>query len=311
MALNKRTLILSSIILATSILGLLAFKSASVNPTQQNLIKEERKASQESKDYWYDGTAEISSYQLTQARYGELHKGTAVLVYVTEQFSSQSNTKADRPNYDDIPVLKLNKTVKFNTGIYPYSMMNSTFFPFEDGDQSVKISTSIQEWCGMTYTEMTNRGSLKFSHNSYFEGASYADKTIANALLEDDLWSLLRLNPELVPIGKVSLIPSMLYLSLMHQENKPYEAAASLEKGSDGTSSYSLSYPSLNRTLSIKFNSAFPYEVLGWDETYQSGYGPAKKQLTTQALLKKTLKTDYWNKNSNADSELRSTLGLN
>ena len=44
-------------------------------------------------DYWYRGQAEITSYDLEQARYGELRSGTAVLVFVTEDFSKGQITK--------------------------------------------------------------------------------------------------------------------------------------------------------------------------------------------------------------------------
>ena len=33
-------------------------------------------------DYWYQGKAELSSYTLEQARYGEIHKGEAVYFYI-------------------------------------------------------------------------------------------------------------------------------------------------------------------------------------------------------------------------------------
>ena len=102
-------------------------------------------------DYWYAGDAEITSYTLSQDRYGEIHDGQAVLVFVTEPFSPSANTKADRPDNKSVSVLKLNYTKKFNTGVYPYSMMNSTFFPIDNGQHSMKISSSSQEWCGHTY----------------------------------------------------------------------------------------------------------------------------------------------------------------
>ncbi len=41
--------------------------------------------------YWYKGTAEITSYQLSQVRYGEVHKGTAVHIFVTENFLSNND----------------------------------------------------------------------------------------------------------------------------------------------------------------------------------------------------------------------------
>ena len=37
--------------------------------------------------YWYAGEAELNSYTLSQARYGENHEGEAVLIFVTEDFS--------------------------------------------------------------------------------------------------------------------------------------------------------------------------------------------------------------------------------
>lgn len=147
-----------------------------------------RVVKEEMKEYWYDGKAEISSYNLKQIRYGEIHEGTVVLIYVTEPFSKKHNTKADYANTDNIPILKLNTSKKLNTGIYPYSMMNSTFFPFNTGNTSLKISASIQEWCGMTYTEISNNGkNLCFNLDSYFENASFKNKTNKIELSEDDI----------------------------------------------------------------------------------------------------------------------------
>ena len=34
-------------------------------------------------DYWYQGKAELSRYDLKQVRYGEIHQGDAVLIFVT------------------------------------------------------------------------------------------------------------------------------------------------------------------------------------------------------------------------------------
>ncbi len=107
--------------------------------------------------YWNQGKAEISSYQLEQARYGEIHKGTAVLIFVSEPFSTSEFVKADYPGMDNVQVLKLNATKQFTTGIYPYSMMTSSFFPLDGSTNSLKISCSSQEWCGHTYMEMTRK----------------------------------------------------------------------------------------------------------------------------------------------------------
>ncbi|MFT6936178.1 MAG: hypothetical protein ACJA1N_000473 [Saprospiraceae bacterium] len=262
------------------------------------------------KDYWYNGEAEISSYELSQARYGEMHEGKAVLIFVTEHFSPKSGTKADNPKKDAIPVLKLNATKKFNTGIYPYSMMNSTFFPFENGEHSIKITNTSQEWCGHTFMELENKSKFKVSLESYFEGESFENKTLAKANLEDDIWSKIRLNPTDLPTGKMEMIPSFFYLRLRHTELKAYEVTATLSKIDAEISQYSINYPTLNRTLNIQFETAFPYKILGWDETYKSGFGENTATLTTTAKRIKTIKSDYWNKHNNSDKPLRKELGL-
>ncbi|MGB3364388.1 MAG: hypothetical protein WBB48_06385, partial [Thermodesulfobacteriota bacterium] len=115
--------------------------------------------SEEFKAYWYDGKAEITSYKLEQARYGELHEGYAVMVFVTEDFSKTKQVKLDNPqnaNGDDVKVLKLNRIKKFDTGIYRYSMMDSVFTPVYIGEHpnTLKITSSSQEWCGNTFTQL-------------------------------------------------------------------------------------------------------------------------------------------------------------
>lgn len=315
--LNAKMLILLSSTLLVICGGIHSCADASANKSLLNEISEntydlekERTVSSETKRLWFDGKAELSSYKLTQARYGETHEGTAVLVYVTEPFSTTANTKADHDHPGNISILKLNKTLKFNTGIYPYSMMNSTFFPLEYGTASLKLSSSVQEWCGMTYLEMKNADKFVFEFDSYFEGFTYKNKTLDKTILEDDLWSLIRLNPELLPIGNQLVIPSMFFLRLRNKMPEAYEATLSLEKDSQGMSNYTLVYPALERVITISFNTGFPHEILGWEDTHYSGYGDEKKKLTSKAERLKTIRTDYWNQNHNEDSGWRGKLDL-
>ncbi|MGB3608106.1 MAG: septum formation inhibitor Maf, partial [Psychroserpens sp.] len=58
------------------------------------------------------------------------------------------------------------------------------------------------------------------------------------------------------------------------------------------------------------YNTNFPYEILSWEETYNDGYGSNAARLTTKATRLKTIKSPYWNKNSNTDENLRETLKL-
>ena len=285
--------------------------------SEENLIntnspkeKPSKALSEAFKKYWYAGKAELTSYELTQARYGELREGKAVLVYVTEDFLPEVQVKADRRNANNIPVLKLNATKNFLTGIYPYSIMTSTFYPVKDNRHAIKISTSMQEWCGHIYTQLNNRGQFDITSHSYFEGEADKSFSIEKTLLENEIWNKIRINPEELPVGdNLMIIPSLEYTRLKHVPVKAYAAKATMSKEGDFTN-YSIEYAELNRTLSIQFNTAFPHEIEGWTETFKSGFGPKAKQLTTSAKKIKSIKSAYWGKNSNIHLPLRDSLGI-
>ncbi len=262
--------------------------------------------SSEFKGYWYAGEAEISSYKLEQARYGEIREGNAVLVYVTEDFLPEKQVKADIRNADNIPVLKLNSTKNFITGIYPYSIMQSTFYPISNNKHAIKISVSVQEWCGHVYTQLNNKEQFEITSHSYFENEADQDFILDKTILENELWTQLRINPQSLPTGNLEIIPSFEYTRLSHAVLKPYKATATLNNNT-----YSISYPELNRSLSIKFNPNFPFDILEWEEVYKSGFGANAKVLATKATKLNTIKSAYWQKNRNRDEILRETLQLN
>jgi hypothetical protein len=268
-----------------------------------------RPISENFKRYWYAGEAEITSYQLEQARYGELRDGNAVLIYVTEPFLPNEQVKANRNNPDNVSVLKLNATKNFLTGIYPYSIMSSTFYPVHDNQHGLKTSLSVQEWCGHVYSQLNNREQFEFRSHSYFEGEADQNFTMEKALLENDIWTKIRINPENLPKGNITMIPSLEFLRLRHQEIKSYEAKAEISS-KDGITTYTISYPELERNLMIHFTSTFPFSIEGWTEEFKSGFGTNAKTLTTTASKMKTLKTAYWKQNGNSDLILRDSLGL-
>jgi len=261
---------------------------------------------EEFKDYWFANQAEISSYDLEQARYGEMRKGKAVLVYVTEDFLPDVQVKADNYDKNNKHVLKLNAVKKFITGIYPYSIMQSTFYPIANNRHALKVSCSVQEWCGQVYLQLNNKQQFDVQLHSYFEGEADKIFSLDKAILENELWIQLRIDPKSLPTGDLKIIPSFEFLRLRHVPIKAYEAHAEISD-----SIYSLSYPTLDRTLKINFDKAFPFEVLSWEETFKSGFGPSSKILTTKATRLKTIKSAYWTKNSNADERLRDSLLLN
>ncbi len=267
-----------------------------------------RHLDQDFKDYWYSGKAEITTYQLSQVRYGELREGTAVNIFVTEDFLPNKQVKANDNSKDNIPVLKLNNTKNFITGIYPYSIMNSTFSPLTTKQHPIKVTTSSQEWCGQMYMQLNNTEEFKIISHSYFEGEADQNISIEKGMLENEIWNLIRIQPEELPTGEFMMIPSFEYIRLNHKETKSYKAAAKLTK-KDSLSIYSIHYPDLPRQLSIYFNSSFPYEIEKWEESSFSN--PNETQgLKTIAVKIKRMRTNYWVQNSNSDELLRSSMGL-
>ena len=262
--------------------------------------------------YWSRGLAELTSYTLEQGRYGEIHPGHAVLIFVTEDLSRTRQVKLDRPEAagaDRARVLKLNFTKKFSTGIYPYSLMSSIFTPL-DGSGTLKITTSVQEWCGHVFMQLNRRAEgLAIEVRSYFESEGDQNLLLADLELEDDIWTRLRLNPASLHTGVLEILPSTLYLRLSHRPLKAYSAKAELTKaGADGLATYQLDYPEFERTLRIRFREAFPYEIESWEETYPDGRGG--KLLTTRGVRKERLLLDYWNHNGEIDAPLRQRLGI-
>ncbi|WP_299390601.1 septum formation inhibitor Maf [uncultured Gelidibacter sp.] len=273
--------------------------------TSGEKLKKAQPLSQDFKDYWYQGEAEITSYALEQARYGEIRKGTAVLVYVTEPFLKSEQVKADQASSNSIPVLKLNATKNFNTGIYPYSIMQSVFYPAANNQHALKVTCSVQEWCGQVYIQLNNRSDFEVRSHSYFEGEADEEFDFNKNILENELWTQLRIDPKSLPTGNVEIIPAFEFLRLRHIPFKAYNASAELTQDR-----YTLSYPELNRSISISFNPKSPFDIISWEETFISGQGEKAKELTTKATRMKSIKSDYWNKNSNADASLRESLGL-
>ena len=278
--------------------------------TEPSERKRSLELSEEFKEYWYSGEAEITSYKLEQARYGEMREGEAVLIFVTEDFLPEEQVKANTSKAENISVLKLNSTKNFITGIYPYSIMQSTFYPLNGEEHALKISASIQEWCGQVYSQLNNRGDFEVTTHSYFQGEADRNFEISPAPLENEVWNRLRIDPDEIPVGDFKMIPSFEYLRLTHQEIKPYNASGEFYT-LDDFNVYSLEYPELQRTLKIYFSLRFPYTIEKWEESYPSGFGENAKILTSKAVKKQRIKTDYWNKNSNKNLPLREKLELN
>lgn len=279
-----------------------------------NTTEHNRPAAEAFNNYWFQGLAEISRFDLEQVRYGEIHKGDAVLIYVTEEFFTDKQVKSELGKQPGaVPVLKLNFIRNFNTGIYTYSMMSSVFTPVnrKQFPQSLKVTTSVQEWCGQTFTQLNFReNQYDIVLRSYFMDEGDQDYTVDGAQLEDDIWTLIRLDPLLLNTGETELIPGSQFSRLKHIEQKVEKVDASLTEEKT-LFVYAIVYRDIPRKLVIKFKKEFPYQIMAWEETSARDKGADQSILTTKAIRTHVMLVDYWNKKSVSDSNYRKKLGLN
>lgn len=258
--------------------------------------------SQTFKNHWFDGFAEINSYELIQSRYGQQRKGKAVLIFVTEDFLAKEQVKANQKSKTTIPVLKSNRTKSFLTGIYPYSIMSSSFSSLRKKHPLIKTVASIQEWCGQSYLQLNagEKENTLVSH-SYFEGEADQNLKLPKTVSEDELWNLIRFNPKNLPVGEFNLLPSLEMIRLNHIEAKAVKATTSLNAGT-----YTLYIPSMQRSLSIYFDQNFPYTIEGWEEKYAH----KGEQYTSTAKRIHTERRQYWRENNPASARFRAPFKL-
>jgi hypothetical protein len=275
--------------------------------------------SDEFQNYWYSRGAEISRFKLQQSRYGEIHDGDAVLVFVTEELNRAIQVKADRPGQQNVPVLKLNAVRKFFTGIYPYSIMTSIFAPINAREYPLplKITSSTQEWCGQVYTQMNlGDGEYRVRSHSYFEEEGDQNFNLKKHVPEDAIWTMIRLAPQNLPRGDFFMIPGTVYSRLMHRALTPQKAVATLEpfdgKSLEGQSlvRYTIDFPKEQRSLRIVFEKDFPYRIQNWEDSHRGLRGMNSKTLTTRATRTHTIMNAYWQHHGNKDRASLKRLGL-
>ncbi|MEO6039549.1 MAG: hypothetical protein ABIQ93_14135 [Saprospiraceae bacterium] len=253
--------------------------------------------------YWNQGKAELSTYEVTQERYGELRPAEQVNIFVTEDFSREKQVKLDTPDQagnDRVPVLKLNSVRRFHTGIYDYSVLQSVFTPI-DGSATLKLTCSVQDWCGHVFTQFNMaKNEYRIRQFSYFEAEGDSDQKLPLVLLEDDLWSHIRLHPDVIRLGRVQLIPATLYLRFRHQPFAVHTANLTIEKG-ERENTLRVVYEDIQRSLSIRFEPVSPYRILGWEEM-------DKGKLMSKGNLKTTRMESYWSEHDIKSDGLRDSM---
>ncbi|MBL7815136.1 MAG: hypothetical protein JNL70_09000 [Saprospiraceae bacterium] len=259
--------------------------------------------------YWYAGKAELTSYDYEINRYDEPRKGYAVFVFVTEPFSKSKQVKLDdaqKVGDDNVPVLKLNALYRFNTGIYDYSMMTSLFTPVDINTypHSLKSNTTVQDWCGHVFSQLNWVAGNKYATHqySYFETEGDKSPDTEGVLLEDEIFTRLRINPASLSTGMVKVIPNLTYTRIRHKPIEGMNATIEIKEKDSQTKVCHLVYES-KRRLEVVFEAQSPYKILAFTEFDGD-------KVMSKATLKKTMMSDYWAKHDNKSAFLRQELGL-
>jgi hypothetical protein len=269
------------------------------------------------RDHWYDGNAEVNVYEAKQARYQDIHPGKTVLIFVTEDFLTDKQVKNE--TYTDkasTSVLKTNLIRKFDTGVYDYSIMTSVFTAVDHKafPHSLKITTSSQDWCGHSFMQLNHEQNKYRVHQySYFEKEGDQNFTVDDVMNEDEIFNQIRFDPDLLPTGSKNMLPGTAFSRLKHIEFKPYPVT--LIKGSyagtdftgQNLESYQMVFPDFDRTLEIIYEAQFPFQIVGWKDTYAVLSG---EKLTSINKMVSSKRMPYWSEHNLEDSHIRAELGL-
>ena len=161
----------------------------------------------------------------------------------------------------------------------------------------------------MTFTQLNRRGARQEGLlRSYFEEEGDRAFGFPAAWLEDEIWTRIRLAPETLPTGAISIVPGLQYARLLHKPVRPEKARASVRaEGAENV--FELTYEAIPRRLAIRFEKAFPFRIRSWEETTPGDFD-GSPSLTTKATATKSLMLDYWKKHGNADAHFRKELGI-
>ena len=240
------------------------------------------------------------------------------MVFVTEDFTDGQRVKSDGGHGDEYPVLKLNEIRHFQTGIYDYDVMTSTFVRL-DGKapigQPVKVSFSAQEWCGHVYAQLLPRpAGIALQSHSYFDGEADQTSTLPlpkEGILFDALPIVVRgIVGEWPAAGtdvRVPVLPTLMWSRFAH---KPLEWTQT--KLSRGTTPTTIEVPAgrfevvevtstllSNLVTTWQIEVPYPHRIVRWTNSE----GEVGELVGSERL-------PYWQLNHEGDESRLAELGL-
>lgn len=126
---------------------------------------------------WDDGLAVVSVFRGRIRRYG-VWRAAEVRDYLVREYLDPGDlTKRDRPVGGEVPVVKANRLLSFETGTYGYRLMGSFFFHRGSGSL-LRARGSCQNACGLV-TQSWDAFSGRLRSDSYWEREGRSETSLA------------------------------------------------------------------------------------------------------------------------------------
>lgn len=256
--------------------------------------------------YWNTSMTEVSTYELKQARFGNVYEGEAFLSFSPVVYSRARHIEAaiiDTLNKDQMKTLQLVNHRNYKCGNQWHSLSQMVVMPqiIREGPYALKIAASVNELNGISYAQLNldaNKYLLQIRSPDNREGDQ--NRVVPLTMTEDQIWCMMRIYPDSLPIGSAMILPGLLSTRLRHEMVQPQSAQMSLQIAANAElppalqnrgmlKKYVIDYPENGRTLVIYFNAVPPHFIEGWEESYVDS-GTSSKRSRTIAIRTNTKK---------------------
>lgn len=243
---------------------------------------------------WDEGLAEVALMEGQLRRYGALHDVTLDAITVREYFDPDRLVKtAPAEDKQTLPVMKLNLSRRFRTGVYEYRQASSAFVHRHTGEL-VKLSVVSSEWCGNSFALALREegGDVTLRISNYMDDRGWAKHRIAE--------------PE-APVFREALLLHLRHQLDQLQPGTPLLLAAPLMTNdpvfrSDRTAVSRVKRSSEEVVVEISFPFGKETFTFATDPLHTwTGWSNSRGEYLK---LRKTLFLDYWNRTQPGDEDL-------
>ncbi len=248
-------------------------------------------------DYFDQGKAEVNIYDATLMKYGQPREATVTQIWVKEPWDAKQGIKWGGQGSGDFDVIKLNHVVSYPTGMYRYEQMWSGFWK-RGSAELLKFSLSHHEACGNTFKQARlSNNTAEYVHFSYFENEGDGREELLispGAIFYDELPLKLRL---LANTGLEESVTMPLFPTVIHPKAGPMKPSpATIRQVRRDNREVEFEVKHAGGIDTFVYETKTPFKLLRWN--FPDG---------GKLSLRKSLFTDYWNKNQPGDERLLET----